>query len=636
MTPESGWQALAHGLLVGAGVLVSGYGWGQLVRRGLGHRLNAPPGWWTGLGLGALAWLLGGLGFVPKGWNGPAFFLVLAIGWLGLKYADRPRWRTWGPWAASQSRALPLLSGLIVLLAFLWGWVPPWAYDALMYHLQGPRLLLRAGHWYLEPNLWPLNGPFLGQMLYLAVLRLGTPLPAAPIHALFGGLVLLLLADWGYRLFGDARRAWWSVAWILGTPYYAIWMTWPYIDLIWIFFQVGSAYATWRAWQADASARWAWARLSAVSLGLALGAKLLALGWAVALAAFWLYRLARAGRRSQLLAWGGIVAALAAPWYLRSWWWTGNPVYPFFWGGPGWPARRVALFMAYLHSFGWGNGAWRYVLWPLGIYLHPERYRTIIIGRQEYPPLLAWLVWLWPWLPRERRRATAWPAAWALVNAGLWTLGTQQIRFLFPAFVLAALPLTAVLDALTARGRWLRQALTGLLLGLLSASLLYMLLIGLYLRPWSWWTGATSTAAWVSRLVPPYPLWQFARHQLPAGARVLPLWDGETYYCDPVCLPNGDHGRWTMLVLQFGPDSAAIAAQLRAQGITHLLYQPDRAAYFQAHDPSGAHARAWRFFSETFLPHCTRPVYASSGPWPGGLVALQPHCLPNEAKKQGP
>src|SRR5581483_11386540 len=81
------------------------------------------------------------------------------------------------------------------------------------------------------------------------------------------------------------------------------------------------------------------AALAGAALGLAASVKVEALLFAPALLAG---LLARRGRAVAVAAAAASGFAVAFPWYLRNWIWTGNPIYPLAFGGKNWDALDKA------------------------------------------------------------------------------------------------------------------------------------------------------------------------------------------------------------------------------------------------------------------------------------------------------
>jgi hypothetical protein len=130
-----------------------------------------------------------------------------------------------------------------------------------------------------------------------------------------------------------------------------------------------------------------WLALSGLMIGIALGGKYLALGNACALALIVIWNSRRDGLKrmiQNLAVFGGIALVVGSPWYLKNWLWTGNPVYPLYFGGPAWPTERVRLLMSFLNSFGTGHRVLDYLLLPW-IYMHRISVFQQPVSQLKYP-----------------------------------------------------------------------------------------------------------------------------------------------------------------------------------------------------------------------------------------------------------
>jgi 4-amino-4-deoxy-L-arabinose transferase-like glycosyltransferase len=101
-------------------------------------------------------------------------------------------------------------------------------------------------------------------------------------------------------------------------------------------------------------------------MGLALGTKHTVLGfWGLLLAGILGWHLVTTRRWAKealphAALWSGLSLAIAAPWYVKSWLYTGNPVYPFFFGlfgGRYWNAENAVQYAQDQAQFGIGKDA---------------------------------------------------------------------------------------------------------------------------------------------------------------------------------------------------------------------------------------------------------------------------------------
>ncbi|WP_299029086.1 hypothetical protein [uncultured Thermanaerothrix sp.] len=615
--------ALGVGLLALLGL--SGLGVGlRLMRRLQGETLPTLDQALIGvaLGLGVAAYgvvILGLVGGLTRtailAWLGVLALLGVPVGGHFVRQA-LPGWcrawaEEWARLAQHRLRWVPVLLGVSGLLAFLTALTPPWDYDGLMYHLEGPRQFLAAGRLILLPEVWQANGPSNGEMLFLFGLSLGSDIFPKLVHGLFGALWVGVGLRLG-RLWGGPRTGWLAAAVLGSLPYLPLLAGWAYIDLIWFTWE-GLAFYVLGRWGQSTARPPSWVVLSGLLLGLALGTKYTALA-ALPVAGVLLLALAwREGWRAGVgLGLRLVLPALglAAPWYLKNLALGGNPFYPLFWGGVGYPRARWELLATYLYDFGLERTPLNLLRLPLALYLQRERFVTFM-GTADVPPLLLPLVLLAPLKRRWGRREALWLGV-VLLRGLAWAVGTQQTRFLYPVFLglspLAAEGLEVLLDGRRRRLGW--AVGLGLVAGCLTATLAIQgTTLGRLLQPTRLWLGQESPTEWLVRPWPDFAL----QAALPADAKVLLLWEGRGYYCAPRCLADADHTRGVRLAEAAGGDVMALARALAAQGVTHLLLDRESALFSLYHDPSGHQRQALDFWEQVFLPRCAEMVQA--GEW---------------------
>jgi hypothetical protein len=153
-------------------------------------------------------------------------------------------------------------------------------------------------------------------------------------------------------------------------------------------------------------------------------------------------------KRTALRQWVAPVVvslALAAPWWLKSWAMTGNPVFPFLFevfGGREWDLWRAAIYREEQKSFGVGTAALNFGHAVLGLSYQPGRYVNpgqqfglgFPTGALGMAPLLA--VAIGVTVGKLTHRAKFVLAVCGLL-LGLWFLLSQQSRYL----TIVAIPL---------------------------------------------------------------------------------------------------------------------------------------------------------------------------------------------------
>jgi hypothetical protein len=344
---------------------------------------------------------------------------------------------------------------------------------------------------------------------------------------------------------------------------------------------------------------------------MALGTKLMALS---TLPAFCLWILLLGAKRG----WGqafrhsavfGIMAfSMAAPWYLFSLVSLGDPFYPFLGGGAVWPPDRTSLLLDYLGSFGVGRSLLEFVLLPWNLYARHEGFAALMASI-EYPSFLFPLGLLVPFVtitPRVRPLAVL-----GLLRLAVWFAGSQQMRFLLSAYPILSLMTAATLLGLESHLRLplkfprLTAAVTA---GMVATTLVYVSIFTLEAQPYAVLTGAESRDDYLLRKSYDFRAMTYIRKTLPREARVLELWDGQSYYCGGRCLPDAGQVQ-AVYVYQKAPTVEAMTTALESNEVTHILIDLEGLNFLLGHDPKGTHDAAARFYLREFLPQCGQLLF---------------------------
>lgn len=280
-------------------------------------------------------------------------------------------------------------------------------------------------------------------------------------------------------------------------------------------------------------------------IGAGLGALARPYGWA-----FWVFALVMAWRlgyrRRGLIALSIVALSLAAPWYLRTWIRTGNPLYDLGFLGlfPVNP-KHQELMRAVAATQGWSL---------------PRALEALTTLAREAPLQCLGLLGV-PWLWRETR----WLFAGALLMGALWITSVPytsnplmrvSLRVAAPAFGLLSIPAALVLLRLAALPRWRWTVLTGgalLTLWVLVATLAFPVAPQqLPLRSWPRYlfltrpvisTGVADVAAALPGLLPRGTRILSTNCYVhaalrPLGYEIVPPWSPEARAClDPTLSP---------------------------------------------------------------------------------------------------
>jgi 4-amino-4-deoxy-L-arabinose transferase-like glycosyltransferase len=572
---------------------------------GMGSALGRRFLIWLGLsdiGTGDVVWLapalgLGGLSLISLGmglvgvWRRPFIYglALLAIGVLakdgwavGRQLSGwRPRLLLgrWGGWYLALTLVLTLMLAL----------TPPISWDGLFYHLTGPALYIAQGRIApLDINIPHLAFPSLLEMLYGLAMLLRGDGAAKLLHLIYG----LLLAALVYRLsrrWQGQEEARWSLLLLVGMPMIAVLAAWAYNDLALALYQLAALYAL-LAWQE--TGRMGWLRTGGILTGLALGLKYTAFSLPlIGLAYLLISRPPRfehaLGRWRAACAFTLLAGLVAAPWYLRNWAFTGNPVYPFVFGGRNWDAFRSAWYAHSGTGIGWNLAQILALPVTMTLGLRDVNYYDGRMGPLvlALAPALVWLVAQALRRPGRspRRRALMLLAAFSAVNALIWVLGVIQSRALFqarlflPGFVALMPLLSEAIVRLSAldRPRFSLSAFVRMLVGVtLALNLVSQAREVLRINPFGYLAGQEDRTAYLQRILGDhYRAMEVVGQEVPPDGRVLFLWEPRSYYCPRRAQPDAILDSWSFLVYRYG-DETQIAAHLRTEGYSHvLLYQ---------------------------------------------------------------
>jgi hypothetical protein len=556
----------------------------------------------AGLGLGFLSLLTLVLGAVGLLRPAVAWGLVLALGILlrgdmRASLADLQAVRL--PWPRSGfQRWLIVYVGGSLLLTFLAALAPPTGWDALVYHLTGPRLFLEAGRVTYPIDLPYLGFPQLGEMQFtLGMLLVGDGV-APLLHFGYGLLGVVIAAALAQRVFGK-DVAWLAAALLLSVPSLLSLMSRAYVDATLLFYVTAAFYAftRWRELRAQGEVgdSLKWLRLMGVLCGFSIGVKYTAVAVPVALGVSLAWTSRHDGLRAltgQLAHLAAITVAIALPWFLENWLTTGNPIYPFFFPGMYWDAWRAWWY----DRSGTGlatNAPWRLLTAPL---------EATILGTEggepydaTIGPLLLMtaplLVIVRRGLNQEERAITGHMLFFFGVNYGLWLIGLArsallvQTRLLLPFFGLVAILGGVALDRLATLRHpqldvgWLVRAVMSLVLTLLLFSTLTTFL---QVNPLPVTVGLESRDDYLARRLGTYYRAITAVNALPSGSRVIFLWEPRSYACRVDCWPDALLDRFLHLTYLY-PDADTIARVWAGEGVTHvLLYRVGMNAIIQA------------------------------------------------------
>ncbi len=518
-------------------------------------------------------------------------------------------------WAIALALAVCLLWPLCNALR------PPHDWDAISYHLPIPQHYLAThGIRYIAYD-HHANFPLTMEMLYTLGLGLGNDRLPALFHLATHVLCLLAIAglcegEKKPREAGSKRRGGAksfkhtpalgallfasipAAAWEAGTAY---------VDVALALYLALAVTALVHWWPRPAELHWA--ALCGAFCGVAMGIKHTG-GIALIFALLCLGAKALAERKALWRpgAWLVAVALLVGgPWYVRSYVYTGNPVYPFFFGGRGWPEEGTEHYRAEHKSHGLyfiaqrvAEGAYRPTRLaapgreePAARSLH-ERATEAIFKRGVPPAPASWALAAYylamdprPFWEARSLCAVLGPAFLGLLPlllflrpvsrgakvalcAGLvwfvtWTHLSQLLRYLLPALALCA-PAAAEAAALAFARRPLVAQFAKVAVAAMLALPVYicaLLLASTLLAP-------ADDDAYLALQLESYPVIKWANANLPPTAKIATYGEPRCYYLKiPYFWADPVHN----LIINYAKlaDAEDLLEAYRRVGVTHLL-----------------------------------------------------------------
>jgi len=506
---------------------------------------------------------------------------------------------------------LALLVAGAVIVALVGAFAPAIDNDTLRYHFAVPVQYIRHGGFVDIPTNIFANFPYNIEMLFTIGLALQLHLLAKlfvfVLWALTGGAV------WGLTQAIVSRRAAWLAlaSWCM-IPLGLILCGTGTVEHGVALFEVLSLWSVIN-WHTRGRTQWLW--LSGVFAGLALGSKygaaisLLALtGIVVAV----IYSTNRGKAGALLSASAGLRAAAMyvaiaslplAPWMVKNFIFTRNPVFPFAAGlfsSPNWPVECTQKYLNHVHG--------------LSPPIHAPQDLLVLAYKLAFEPkslasaagiggvfiLFCPLALVF----RPRGRPILLVIAYAMAVYVIWAMTGPIERFLLPALpaasVIAGYSFERLQDLQHARLTSWVAAVFLLTTNLVGA----VMLQAEHFSPYRVVIGAENVEYYLSRMVSYYPAAAYCNVELPGDAKVLSIGETRTLYFErEIVADTGFNPTVIVRVAQRAHTPEEIARDLRRKGFTHLLVNWSEALWLNQEFgywkmTNAAHRRLSRFFRQ--------------------------------------
>ncbi|MEN6521998.1 MAG: glycosyltransferase family 39 protein [Armatimonadota bacterium] len=378
---------------------------------------------------------------------------VISDAFDGLKAVRKIKWN-------AEMAIIAAILASVAVLALVRSLAPPVGddWDSLAYHLAISKLFLKHhGIYYIDFSSHS-NFPFTWEMLYTLGLSFGSVSLAKLFH--FGAGVILTGAVYSMSARHFSRSTGRLAAlMVAGIPLLAWEATTAYIDLAVALYLLLTVYALLNfSEEGDKK----WALVAGLTAGLAAGTKMTAL-LMIPIAFVWILWPNRAKSGVRSLRWKTaftavlLAAVIAAPWYVKSYVYTQNPVYPFAYGvfgGKNWSAETAKAYRDDQKKFGRVPDAQSPVMLPWNLTFRFARFNDYAAraepglelpaftgSSQVYlssvgPLLLAFLPLVLFGMLRKGKHRPLLIVSCVMIAA--WYITMQNTRYLLPALAMLA------------------------------------------------------------------------------------------------------------------------------------------------------------------------------------------------------
>jgi hypothetical protein len=555
-------------------------GCGAQTLRALGFRfkymleealLGFITGWWI---LGAAMFAASAAGFINFYFSAVFIALMFTVGAnrmlemvRALPASIKAGWKE----SRTVYRILFIAAAAVSAAAFLAALTPPSWLDELVYHLGVPKTYMRAGGMVEIPGNFYSYFPMQVEMVYLWCLTI----LGAPAARLVNFMAVILAALAVYSL---ARRLGAGKSAVLAGVLFLTLPVCAWVQMVasvdgWCALTLACAAIAFLEYHSTGKAKWL--ILSGFALGAFAASKytgfyFVALGFVVLMIRD--MKVAAPIRLSALGRWAlfGAAALLpVAPYLVRNLLWTGNPLYPFFFGGKGLSALDMEGLEFHFNDFGsFGlDGILKYLLAPWNFSIHANYVSEPGMGIIGPAFLFLGLAAI---LARKS------PIVLAAVLAGLgalllWAAGTLQARFLLPPLAILAPALAAAVGRAGIDKIFFKTAVFFCIIFILMNSAMTMAYVS-NLHVLAPAAGLETEAEYQRKVVDAAGAYQFINEHTKPGSRVLLLHMGANLYLlerDSVAETIIENRRMKK-VLADSPTPEKVRESLVKDGITHI------------------------------------------------------------------
>ncbi len=290
------------------------------------------------------------------------------------------------------------------------------------------------------------------------------------------------------------------------------------------------------------------------------------------------------------IGYGLIAFLVVAPWYIKSWIFTGNPFWPFlyqFIPSANWDAQGMDYLMSFIRSPNMPSTFYNWVTGLIQLTIHPEKFGPFRIALGEkYLLFIPFVFFVALFSKAKHIKVLRWLLLCAVIFYTSWFFQTHQTRFFMPVT-----PIIALLAGLSLS--WIFQ-FTKDKSKITSSFLQFALVILLFSTSWlvtpadrskvvtrfPYLLGNMSRNEYLSTQIAGYEAFQFINKNLPQNAQILmALYEVRGYYLDREYVWANPISQREIHFEEYG-SASELAQSLKNIGITHILFDPKDAEKF--------------------------------------------------------
>ena len=457
---------------------------------------------------------------------------------------------------------------LFFLINFLSSFAPVVEIDSLSYHLALPKIYINNNRIFYMPSIMFSSYPFFVEMLYITGLSINSPAISQLFIFSFSVLTALLIFIFTKKYF-SVRTGLIAALIFYTLPIISERASQPMIEIPFAFYSSLAVYSFFE-WFFFNNKRFL--ILSAVMAGISASIRHTGLGIIAIIILFIFYKsfvLEKKGIKAIkiILLFFLISLIICFPWYFRSYVYTGNPFFNFFYnifGGANWNNNVDYHQYLVVSKYGMGKDAFSYLLLPWNTTMYGEKFDEFLGITPLFLSFLPILL-----IFKKRDPMIKYLLLFSLIFSIFWFFTSQQSRLLLPIFPLLAICTAYVINKL------INKNIFGMLIMFIVIfTFLFNLMIniGININKMPVVFGFESEEKYLENLKDfnPYNISEYANQNLKSSSMVLLFGESRGYYLD---LPYMWGHSTTQGVIEYYKmeNEEELLKRLQSLGVTHIL-----------------------------------------------------------------